>query len=161
MWGKWHRTKTRQTNILDPEKCFYELVTYPGTEVTNLILPNDDGIRVSWKYSEEQRCSKGNMKVAVNAYVTSQARLNLSEYLSYLGQSVLYCDIELVSYIQKDNDHLNVKKGDYLGDLTDDLDEGGAGFFIEEFVSVSQEKKSFRYFAPRPENVQQSVKRMA
>ena len=32
---------------------FYELLTSPGTEVTNLIVPKEKVAWVSWKHSEE------------------------------------------------------------------------------------------------------------
>ena len=38
MWGKWAQNQNKtQTTIVDSEKEFYELLTSPGTEVTNLI----------------------------------------------------------------------------------------------------------------------------
>jgi len=50
-----------------------------GTEVTNLIFPNDDVAWVSWKYSEDNIAVGKNVNVAVAAYVTTQARLKLYE----------------------------------------------------------------------------------
>jgi hypothetical protein len=41
MWGKWAQNKT-QTSLVSTEKEFHELLTNPGTEITNLIFPNDD-----------------------------------------------------------------------------------------------------------------------
>jgi len=95
--------KTQTTNV-DSEKEFYELLTSPGTEVTNLIFPNDDVAWVSRKYSEENVATGKYINMAVAAYVTTQARLKLYEYLSKLGESVLYCDIDSVVFVQKDND---------------------------------------------------------
>jgi len=74
--------KQTQTTIVDSEKEFYELLTCPGTEVTNFIFPNDDVAWVSWKYSEDNIAVGQNGNVAVAAYVTTQARLKLYEYLS-------------------------------------------------------------------------------
>jgi len=34
-------------------KVLYERLTSPGTEVTNIIFPNDDVFEVSWKHSED------------------------------------------------------------------------------------------------------------
>ena len=88
---------------MDSEKEFYELLTCPGTEVTNIIFPNDDAAWVSWKYSEDNIAVGKNVNVAVAAYVTTQARFKLYEYLSKLRDSVLYCDTVSV-IIQNDND---------------------------------------------------------
>jgi len=45
-----------------------------------------------------------NVNVAAAAYVTTQARLNLYEYLSEFEKSVMYCDTESVIFIQNEND---------------------------------------------------------
>ncbi len=54
MWGKWAQNQNKtQTSLVTSEKEFYELLTSPGTAVTNLIFPNEEVGWVSWKYSEE------------------------------------------------------------------------------------------------------------
>jgi hypothetical protein len=93
MWGKWAQNQKKpQTTLVNSEKEFYELLTCPGTEVTNLIFPNDDVAWVSWKYTEDNVAAGKNVNVVVAAYVKTRARLKLYEYLSKLGESVLYCD---------------------------------------------------------------------
>jgi len=57
-------------------KELYELLTSPGTGVTNLIFPNDDVVWVSWKHSEN-KSRRENVYVAVPAYITNKARLKL------------------------------------------------------------------------------------
>ena len=51
-----------------------------------------------------------------------------------------------------------VKTGDYLGDLTNELQEYGYGSFIQEFVSGGPKNYAFSVFSTRQENMQQSVK---
>jgi len=52
MWGKWVQNQNKtQTTLTTSVKELYELLTSPGTEVTNLIFPNDDVVWVSWKDS--------------------------------------------------------------------------------------------------------------
>jgi len=46
-------SKQNPDNLLTSVKQLYELLTSPGTEVTNLIFPNDDVVWVSWKHSED------------------------------------------------------------------------------------------------------------
>jgi hypothetical protein len=129
-----------------PQKEFYELLTSPGTEVTNLIFPNDDVVRVSWKYSENIAAGK-NVNVAVAAYVTTQARLKLYEYLRELGESILYCYTDSVIFAQNIQPQ-RVKTGDYLGDLTDELEEFGSDSYIQEFVSGGPKNYEFSLFCP-------------
>jgi len=105
MWGKWAQNQSKtQTTIVNSEKEFYELLTSPGIEVTNLIFPNEEVAWVSWKYSEDNVTTGKNVNVSVAAYVTTQARLKLYGYLSKLGKSVLYSDTDSVIYVQKVNE---------------------------------------------------------
>ena len=54
MWGKWARNQNKtQTTLVSSVKELCELLTSPGTEVTNLIFPNVDVEWVSWKHSED------------------------------------------------------------------------------------------------------------
>jgi len=96
---------------VDSGKKFYELLTCPCTEVTNLIFPNDEVAWVSWKNSEDDIAVGKNINVAVGAYGTTQARLKLHKYLSKLGVSVLYCDTDTVIFIQKDKNRQTSKQG--------------------------------------------------
>ena len=64
-----------QTTIGDSEKEFYELLTSAGTEVINLVFPNNEVAWVSWKYSENNVPAGKNVNVAGAAYVTAQAQL--------------------------------------------------------------------------------------
>ena len=101
MWGKWAQNQNKnQTTIVNSEKEFYELLRSPGTEVTNLILPNDEVEWVSRKYSGDNVATGKNFNVEFAAYITTQARLKLYEDLSKLGKTVLDCDTDSVFYIQ-------------------------------------------------------------
>jgi hypothetical protein len=123
MWAKFAQSLNKtQTSIVNSAKKFYELITSPGTEVTIFILPNEEVVWVSWKYAENNITSGKSVNVAVAAYVTTQARLKLYDYLNRLGQSVLYCDTGSVVYVQKTAEPPKVSIGDYLGHLTDELE---------------------------------------
>ena len=159
MLGKWAQNQNNtQTTIVDSEKEFYELLTCPGTEVTNLIFPNDDVAWVSWKYSEDNIAVGKNVNVAVAAYVTTQARLKLYGNLSILGESFLYCDTYSVIFVQNDNDPPKFKTVDYLGDLTMRWGCTALASLWKNLCRVVQKTMRFRYFAPRPHNVQKSAK---
>jgi hypothetical protein len=81
--AKWAQNQNNtQNNIVDSEKEFYELLTCPGSAVTNLIFLNADVAWVSWKYFDDIVAAGKNVNVAVAAYVTTQSRLKLYEYLS-------------------------------------------------------------------------------
>lgn len=63
-------------------KGLYQLLTSPVTAVTNLIFPNDDAVWLFWKYSEDNIAEGRNVNVQVAAYVTTQDRFKLYEYVS-------------------------------------------------------------------------------
>ena len=86
--------------------------------------------------------------MAVAAYVTTQARLKLYEYLSKLG------DTDSVIYIQNVDEPPKVETGYYLGDLTDELEEFDSGSYIEEFVSGGPKNMHYLYL----DRIQESVK---
>jgi hypothetical protein len=89
MWGKLTQNQNKtQTTLVSSEKVFHGPLTSPRIEVTNLIFPKDDVVWVSWKNSDENLPTGKNINVAVVAYVTTQTRLKLYEYLNDLGESV-------------------------------------------------------------------------
>ena len=63
---------------------------------------------ISWKYSENNVATGKNVNVAVATYVITQSRLKLYEYLSKMGDSVIY--------IQNLDEQPKVERGYYLGD---------------------------------------------
>ena len=56
--------------------------------------------------------------------------------------------IQTVIYVQKVGEPPKVTVGDYLGDLTDELEEFGSGFFIDEFVSGGPKNYAFSVICP-------------
>ena len=141
-------TEQDPDNYIQLMERVYVLLTSPCTEVTNLVFRNNDVAWVSWKYSEDNVATWKNVNVAVAAYVTTQVRLKLYEYLKKLGKSVLYCDTDSFIYIQNVDEPPKVKTGYYLGDLTDELEEFGSGSFIEQFVSGGPKNYPYSEFSP-------------
>ena len=60
----------------------------------------------------------------------------------------MYCDTDSVVFLQKDKDHPKVKTRDYLGDLTNELEEYDPGSFIQEFVSGGPNNFALSVFFP-------------
>jgi hypothetical protein len=54
MWGKCAQNSNKtQTTPVKRERQFYEFLCSPGTEVTNLIFPNNNVAWLSWRYTKE------------------------------------------------------------------------------------------------------------
>ena len=79
----------------------------------------------------ENQLDNGKRNIFVAAFTTCHARLKLYQYLDLLQEQVLYFDTDLVVYRCKPAQP-TVPLGDYLGDMTDEL-EGGD--HIVKFVS--------------------------
>ena len=89
-----------------------------------------------------------NVKVDVAAYVTTQARLKLYEYLSKLGGSILYCESDSVIFIKNLDEPTKVETVYYLVDLTDESEEFDSGSYIEDFVLGGPINYAFSVFSP-------------
>lgn len=84
---------------------------------------------------------KSNVFLAT--FTTSWARLKLYKVLDQLGEDVLYHDTDSVIYICRPGVN-EVPLGDYLGELTDELDPGD---YIQEFVSGGPKNYAYRTLA--------------
>jgi len=93
--------------------------------------------------------ARKNANVAIVAYVTTQARLKLYEYLRELGECVLYCETNSVIYTQKVGKSQKVKTGDYLGDLADELEDFGSASMPKSLCRVAAKTMRFCLFAPK------------
>ena len=65
-----------------------------------------------------------------------------------MGKSDLYCDTVSVIYIQNVDEPPKLETGNYLGDLTDELEKFGSGSYIEQFVSGGPKNYAFYVFSP-------------
>jgi len=118
---------------VDPEaffSCFFD----ETNEVNTANIISEDMANVSY-CKKDDFIEMGPLKsVAIAAYVTTQARLKLYSYLQPLGKRVLYFDTDSVIYSAKPGEEM-LPTGEFLGDLTDELEKYGPGSYISEFVS--------------------------
>lgn len=68
----------------------------------------------------------------IAAFTMAYGRLELYELMDQLGPRVFYVDTDSVIFVSKDGDWVP-KIGAYLGELTDELDDGD---FIRTFASM-------------------------
>jgi hypothetical protein len=148
MWGKWAQNQNKtQTTIYESTKEFYELLTISGTEGCNLIFPNEDVARVSWKYSEDnvaaEKCYCTSCRLR---YYPSSAQL-----IRVFEQIGAHCFIlwYRLCYLRSECRWTpKVVTVDYLGDFTNELEEFSSGSFIQEFVSGGPKNYAFSVFCP-------------
>ncbi|XP_011684670.1 PREDICTED: uncharacterized protein LOC105448009 [Wasmannia auropunctata] len=136
-WGKFgQRSNLPQTVIIKDYQQFVALLINSEHEITDILPVNDERMYVSWRLREEAVTSSPMTNVVIAAYTTAQARLKLYEYLELLDRRVLYYDTDSCIYLSTgDPGEYEPSTGNFLGDMTDELESYGRGSYIESFVS--------------------------
>src|SRR5436190_2172200 len=150
-WGKFgQRSNLPTTEIVKTHQRFMALLTNPEYEVTDILPVNDEVIYVSWRMRREAVTPSPITSVVIAAYTTAQARLKLYTYLERLDRRVLYYDTDSCIYISSgEPNEYEPRTGNFLGDLTDELESYGSGSYIEAFVSGGP--KFYAYVVRTPE----------
>ncbi|XP_061170447.1 uncharacterized protein LOC133179772 [Saccostrea echinata] len=120
---------------------FYHLLTDKTKEVIDFNIETENVAQVHFRavdseWAEED--SKTNVFLAT--FTTAWARLKLYDVLDSLQKDVLYHDTDSVIYVCRPTEN-EVPLGDYLGELTNELEEGD---YIEEFVSGGPKNYAYR-----------------
>ena len=121
-------TKTKE--VTEPKELFRYLKS-DEYEVSDARMVNDETIEVQYKEKEGFIEQNDKTNIVIAAFTTAYARLKLYELLDQLQERVLYYDTDSVIYIHQPGKP-NPPLGDYLGDLTDELDSGD---YITTFIS--------------------------
>ena len=150
-WGKFgQRTNLPNTEIVKKYDRLAALLTSSEHEITNILPVNDEVIYVSWRLREETVAPSAQTNPVIAAWTTAQARLILYKYLEKLGSRVLYCDTDSCIYVNRgEQSEYEPRTGNFLGDMTDELESYGRGSFIESFVSGGP--KFYAYVVRTPE----------
>ena len=88
-------------------------------------------VEVHYKEKDEFAEQNDKVNIVIAAFTTAYARLKLYDLLDLLQERVLYYDTDSVIYIHQPGKP-DPPLGDYLGDLTDELDPGD---YITTFIS--------------------------
>ncbi len=115
--------------ITEPQR-HYDLLTSDEFEVSNARIVSDNMVEVQYKSVDEFGEPNSKANVVVAAFTTAYARLKLYDLLDLLQERVLYYDTDSVIYVSEP-DKPDPPLGNFLGDLTDELD----GDHITTFVS--------------------------
>ena len=90
-------------------------------EVTDVRLVNDETVEVHYRNIGEFEEQNNKVNIVIAAFTTAYARLKLYDLLDQLQEQVLYYDTDSVIYVHEPGKP-EPSLGDYLGDLTDELD---------------------------------------
>ncbi|XP_055856072.1 uncharacterized protein LOC129919242 [Episyrphus balteatus] len=135
-WGKFgQRENQLQTVVVNNPSTFFHLLTHPSVEVLHILPVNEENVVVNFEMKEEAIDSLATVNVCVAAYTTTLARLKLYSYLESLGERVLYYDTDSVIYISREGE-FEPPTGQFIGDMTDELESYGVGSYITEFSEI-------------------------
>ncbi|CAH0559292.1 unnamed protein product [Brassicogethes aeneus] len=151
-WGKFgQRENLMQTSVITEPHELFDMLTDPSVIVNNMIIVSDEMLLMCWTKQEEAVSPLSTVNVAIAAYTTAMARLELYSYLEKLDRRVLYFDTDSIIFTHKEGEWMP-DVGDYLGMLTDEVAEYGPGSKITEFVSGGPKNYAYRvYIADKKE----------
>ena len=141
LWGKFAQNEgdTKVVFVKNYDELM-EWVQDKRYELTIFDFVSEDNMRLCLCPQEAYITPLKNGNVIVACFVTSYSRLRLYEKLYKLQHCVLYFNTDSIIYYTNMNENdVNVQCGNYLGELTSELNEGE---WIESFCSTGQ--KGFR-----------------
>ena len=140
-WGKFGENLHKPTTeVVHTAHHLFALVANPLKDIRQVRLSNDDTLEVVYANLKENQPDNGRVNIFVAAYTTCHARLKLYSYLEQLQQRVLYFDTDSVIYTTKP-DQPRIPLGDFLGDMTNELDDGDV---ITEFTSAGPKNYGYK-----------------
>jgi len=141
-WGRLGlRDNLQKTKLCREPEEFFEIVDDAENEVSDFQIINDNTVAIVYKYKNDRVPINPTTSIILASFTTAHARLVLYKYLDFLQDRVLYHDTDSIIFISYPNrPDLDPPLGDYLGDMTDELQEGR---HIVEFASTGP--KSYSY----------------
>ena len=125
--------------MVDRPDRFFDLLYSAEFEVSDAHMMNENMVEVQYRNAEEFAEQNDKVNVVIAAFTTAYARLKLYDLLDLLQERVLYYDTDSVIYVHKP-DQPDPPLGNYLGDLTDELN----GDYITSFVSGGPNNYAYR-----------------
>ncbi|KAG5868585.1 hypothetical protein JTB14_011269 [Gonioctena quinquepunctata] len=157
-WGIFgQRENQTKTKILNSSEELFNLLTDPAIIVNALTPVNEETLVCNYERRDEASESLATVNVSIAAYTTAQARLKPYSYLDRLTNRILYYDTNSVIYISRDGEW-DVPTGDFLGEMTDELDSYGTGSYITEFVSGGSKNYAYTVYSPTKNEYNQVCK---
>ena len=140
LWGKFaQRSNMSQTKYVTDVSEFYEILLNDKFDNINIQFINDNMVQMTYNFKDQFVDNSNNTNIFIACFTTSHARLKLYNKLDYLNDKVLYFDTDSIIYV--DDGTKNIKTGDMLGEMTDELSGKG----ISSFVSTGPKSYSFKY----------------
>ena len=108
-----------QTKYMAEVSKFYEPLLNDKLDNINFQFINDDMAQMTYNFKDQFGDNSKNTNIYIACLTTSHARLMLYYKLDYLKEKVLYFDTDSIIYVN--NGAKNIKTGDMLGDITNEI----------------------------------------
>ena len=150
LWGRLGlRDNLPKTTFLRSPESFFEIVNDASNDITDFHIVTDDVIALTYEKYSDAIPMNNSTNVILAAFTTCHGRLHLLDYMTSAGKSLLYTDTDsLFKISHPSRPDLDPPVGDYLGDLTSELQPGE---HIVEFASSGAKSYVFETNTGRKE----------
>ena len=135
LWGKFtERDNLKQTKFLTSTSELPVLYDFRNSaiDVKDLIVHNEHILELNYCMNKGFIDQNVNTNIIIASFTTALAQLKLYSVLEILGDRDLYCDTDSVVFKSDPTySSLDPPKANFLGDLTDEIDDGG-----EEYIQT-------------------------
>ena len=142
-WGKFgQRLNLKQSQFFHETEvdAFFRVLSDPTKDFQDFHIVANDTIQVEWTYKKDCQPEDNKTNIYLATFTTCWARLKLYSILEKIDRNVLYYDTDSVIYVSKTGEN-DVPLGDYLGELTNELETGE---HIIEFVSGGPKNYAYK-----------------
>ena len=147
-WGKFGQRGNLPTDEFVSDPARFADIMFTETNVVHSVkVLSEKMLYVSYSKAENHEISASHSNIVVAAFTTANCRLRLYEELEKLGDRVLYFDTDSVIFMEEEGAY-SPEIGQYLGQLTDELEGYGAGSYIDLFCSGGPKNYGFRVRKP-------------
>lgn len=145
MWGKWGQNLNMpQTEYFHETEAdnFFKCISDPKRNVKDFFIVTKDIIQITYNQQSDFIEESYQNNVFIATFTTCQARLKLYDVMDSLKERVLYHDTDSVIYISNPGDP-EPPLGDFLGDLTSELDaDDHITFFVLRVQNNTHTKRT-------------------
>ena len=135
------RDNLPQTNFTRTPESFFQIINDGSNIIKDFFIVNNDTVAVVHERDTHLKPMNTSTNVILAAFTTCHGRLHLLDYMTSAGKDLLYTDTDsLFKVCDPKRPDLDPPVGDYLGDLTDELESGE---YITEFASSAAKSYVF------------------
>ena len=142
-WGKYGEKNNQRVHKL-AETCadIFKVMCNPALSLKDMHVLSPNRCMLEYTHSEGFQPEMSHVNVFIAAFTTANARSRLFHVLNKLGKRVIYLDTDscVYEYDDKKPNEYTPDMGDYLGQWTNELNEGE---YITKFVSSGPKSYCF------------------